>query len=60
MAVIADDLNFIAWSKTKDAVNNINRPECIVDKLTNRDTQQDCVGFASGKEFLQAWNKKDW
>lgn len=57
-AIMADDLNYIAWSKTKDAQANINKPESILERLRNKDVQQDCTGFATGADFMRAWNKK--
>lgn len=57
-AIMADDLNYIAWSKTKDAQANINKPESILERLRNKDVQQDCTGFATGEDFMRAWNKK--
>ena len=34
LACIADSLRFIAWTKTKDAQKNVNRPKSILEELT--------------------------
>lgn len=57
-AIIADNLRYIFWSKTKDAQEGINMPVSILDSLRNIDVQQDCTGFADGESFMQAWNRK--
>lgn len=51
MAMMVDDLNFIAWSKTENAKNNENRPSSIVNLFLNREEQKEVSSFASGEEY---------
>lgn len=57
LAIIADRLNFIAWSKTEDAQKNINRPQSILEILTGTGKENDTAGFASGEDFEAARRK---
>ena len=36
LAAIADALNYIAWTKTKDAQKNKNRPKSILNAITKK------------------------
>lgn len=60
LAIIADNLRFISWSKTEDALKNQNRPKSILKSLmnNNKDVQPDCTGFANGADFMAAWKEK--
>lgn len=58
LAIIADSLSFIAWSKTEDAQRNQNRPKSILQSLRNKDVQPDCTGFDNGEDFQRAWKEK--
>lgn len=52
LAVIADNLQFISWSKTKDAQHNKNKPKSIVNKLINKEeTKEDLEKFETPEEF---------
>lgn len=56
-AIIADHLGFIAWSKTQDAQNNINRPPKIIDLLMGVNGQEnDVQAFETEEDFRKAWN----
>lgn len=54
-AGIFDRLSFLAWTKTKDAQSNINRPESVVNSLlgnpSNHESEYEV--FEDGDELLQ-------
>lgn len=54
LANIADSLNFIAWSKTKDAQKNKNKPKSILKELINSKKDKEIKGFKTGNEFDRA------
>lgn len=55
LASIADSLNFIAWSKTKDAEKGKNRPARIIDELYNKnDKKKDDISTFSSPEDYEA------
>lgn len=49
-AIAADALNWLVWSKTKDAQRNRNRPKSLVDLITRKQTS-DIEAFTSPEEF---------
>ena len=51
-AIMADALNLLVWSKTKDAQKNRNRPKSIVDMVTRKKTS-DLEAFRTVEEFEQ-------
>lgn len=55
LATIADDLNILMWSLTKDGQKNRNRPQSIVGLLTSKSEAKDALDeplvFATGKDF---------
>lgn len=57
LAVIADRLSFLAWTKTVDSQKGMNRPVSILDLLTGEEKEKDVVGFDDGNEFMEAWKK---
>lgn len=57
LAAIADRLSFLAWTKTIDSQRGINRPTSILDLLNGMEKEKDIVGFDSGDEFMEMWNK---
>ena len=56
LAMIADSLAFLAWTKTKDAQKNRNRPKSIYQMLT-RDPEEDVVAYNTPEEFWAARKK---
>jgi len=48
LAIIADNVQFLAWSKTKDAMRKKNRPKSILKKLMGTEEIQ--------KEELEVFN----
>ena len=59
LARIADELAFIAWSKTVDGQKNRNRPKSILESLlhTEQEKEVDYTSYATGAEFMAAWRK---
>jgi hypothetical protein len=55
-ASMVDSLNFLAWSKTKDAQKGHNQPKKFVDVLLGKNENNEIKKFQSGEEFLTAWN----
>lgn len=53
-ASIADSLNFIAWTKTKDAEANRNRPSSIIKSILKKDDEKKNEVFASAEAFEKA------
>ena len=51
-AIMADALNWLVWSKTKDASRNRNKPKSLVDMITRRKTS-DLEAFRTVDEFEQ-------
>lgn len=52
LALIADRLGFLAWTKTEDAQHGRNRPESILEKLTTpAESESDCAVFDSIEDF---------
>lgn len=54
-----DQLNFLAWCKTKDAEKNRNRPKSVTQAILKTDTKQErdyCV-YATPEEFFEARKK---
>ena len=52
LASIADSLSFIAWSKTKAAQKNHNRPKSILNQMLKKETNPDeLMTFESGDDF---------
>lgn len=51
LASIADSLNFIAWSKTKDAEKGKNRPERILNSLYKKEKKEDITTFDSPEDY---------
>lgn len=54
LGVIADRINWLSWTKTKDGSRGRNRPQSILDQLLNGQKQKEVVGYRSGKEFEAA------
>lgn len=54
LAIIADNLSFLAWAKTKDAENGYNKPKSIYEALTAPPKENENVLFNTLEEFEQA------
>lgn len=59
LAIIADNLQFLAWTKTKDAEKGYNRPESILDALRHAGEKDDSeiVAFDDLESFELARQK---
>lgn len=53
-ALAVDYLALLAWSKTKEAQKNRNRPESIYEKLMNPVKKKPAKGFNNAEEFERA------
>ena len=51
LAVIADNLNFLSWTKTKDAKKGRYKKKSIVRALMDLDKKDDLQAFESIEEF---------
>lgn len=59
MAVMVDNLQFLSWTKTKQAQKNQGRPESVLNKLLDLDKPKDeLMSFESVEEFEQWMNCK--
>lgn len=55
IAGLYDKVSWLAWTKTKDAQHNSNRPESLVEKLLKKKEEKSAAAsFASGKDFEEA------
>ena len=52
MASMVDRLSFLAWTKTKDAQNNRNRPESLVAKIYSKKPEREFEVYETGEEML--------
>lgn len=58
LAVMADSLAFIAWSKTKDGQEGRNRPKSMYSALMGeREQDKEVVAFDSVEEFEEMRRK---
>lgn len=55
LASIADSLNFLAWTKTKDSEKGLNRPKSILNTLTSPESE--FKTFVSGEDFIKEREK---
>lgn len=53
-----DDLNFLAWTKTKDAQKGINKPKPILEKILENDKDK-YMSFGSVEELEQFFRQID-
>lgn len=51
---IFDKLNWLCWTKTRDAAKGRNRPEPLSEKLLNKNFGNDITAFSSADEFENA------
>jgi len=58
LAGISDRLNFWLWSQSKDGEKNINRPDSLVEILTNKEPREkNVITFSSGEDFTNKRNE---
>ncbi len=53
LSIIADDLNLLVWSKTKDGQHNRHRPKSIFNALMNAEKKDEYREFESGLAFMK-------
>lgn len=51
MAVCADNLQWLAWSKTDQARHGTNKPQSLVAALTGSSKKSDVVAFENAEAF---------
>lgn len=56
-AVIVDRLNWLCWSKTKDAKNGWNRPESLAKRLMQPPKKEKLQGSPTVAAFME-WRQK--
>ena len=59
LAMAVDALNWLMWSKTKDARHKRNMPESVAAQFTRKPEQErkQIQSFRSGAEFRAAWDR---
>lgn len=57
LALILDSVNHIGWMLSKDGEKGRNHPKSIYQMLTEADTENDVVGYATPEDFETARNK---
>lgn len=54
VAMIADAVRWLCWSKTKDGSRNRNRPESILENMLHGPKVKDVQAFRTAEEFEKA------
>lgn len=54
---IFDKLNWIGWTKTKDATKGKGAPESLLAQLLEEKKEADYETFVDGESFMKEWNK---
>ncbi len=57
MGMMADNLNFLAWTKTKAAQTGRDRPKSVLQALLNVEKRPEAQSYGSGDEFSSAWER---
>lgn len=58
LAGISDNLTFWLWSQSKDGQKGINRPDSLVEVITNNQPKEkNVIGFTSGEDFISRRNE---
>jgi len=52
LAMIADGINFLCWSKTKDAQKGKNKPKSILDTLRGVEKEKEVEAFKTPQELM--------
>lgn len=64
LAMIADGINWLVWSKTKDASKGRNKPNSILSVLLESDNEKDIETFNTFEDFekmrQQIIGEKKW
>lgn len=58
LAGISDKLSTAMWWQTKDGQKGVNRPDSLVDVITNTQTKEkNVIAFSSGEDFTNRRNE---
>lgn len=57
LALMADRLGLLVWSKTKDGQKGRNQPRSLVDSLNNVAKEPETMVFESSEEFERMKNE---
>lgn len=60
LTLMVDNLNFLAWTKTKDSQKNRNRPSSLFKRLMNLEQKQkdELMSFSTPEEYQAYIDKK--
>lgn len=56
--MLYDKINWIAWSRSKDGQDGVNRPSSIYSMIYEQSHESEYMTFESGSEFASEWNKR--
>lgn len=54
-AAIYDDLQWLVWSKTKDAQHGRNKPKSLLERMRKQEEKEDYKTFKTVEAFAKAW-----
>lgn len=54
-AAIYDDLQWLVWSKTKDAQHGRNQPKSLLERMRKQEEKEDYKIFKTAEDFAKAW-----
>lgn len=58
LAGISDKVSTLLWWQTKDGQKGINRPESLVEAVTNtQPKEKNVIAFSSGEDFINRRNE---
>lgn len=58
LASLNDKMSDWRWSQTKDGQKGVNRPDSLVDVITNTQTKEkNVIAFSSGEDFTNRRNE---
>lgn len=58
LAGISDKLSTAMWWQTKDGQKGVNRPDSLVDVITNtQPKEKNVIAFSSGEDFINRRNE---
>lgn len=59
MMLAIDNLNFLSWTKTKDATKGRGKPKSIYKQLVEKQEKDELLSFSSPEEFEQYMQRFD-
>ena len=58
IAGISDKLSTLVWWKTKDGQKGVNKPDSLVESITNvQPKEKNVIAFSSGEDFINRRNE---